>query len=447
MKGPGGCYNQPMSKNFVDQDILLCRELRWHTRGELRERCQSAILTATLRVPHGLRQGDQALQAFEKLCASFGGEIAAAGGRLILRTGDADGPAMHWAVPDAMAAKKLAIAREEAPGGELLDLDVMDAQGAPISRIDMGADPRPCLLCGARPAALCVRGKRHTAEETERAFLSALSAVSKDIDLAAAIADLAQRALIYEVMLSPKPGLVDRQSAGSHQDMDIYRFIDSAVCLHPFFERFAKAGMDPAVPAEDLLSALRPIGIEAEKAMMQVTGGANTHRGAIFSLGILCASVARLGKGADADTICDLAGQIAWPALRDEPTRSHGNLTRRLYGAPGARGEAARGFPSARSALKCLEDALHQGVSREKAQLMALYHIMGELQDSNLLYRGGLGGLHFVQENAKRLLQEGLPQAGMAAFSAEMDRRRLSPGGAADVLAQALFLYLLKETV
>ena len=315
---------------------------------------------------------------------------------------------------------------------------------APPFPEDLGLPSRPCLLCGRRPAALCISLERHGREQTERAFLWALAAVSPHESAEKALADRAQRALLYEALLSPKPGLVDRDSAGAHRDMDIHRFIDSAVSLHPFFQRFARAGMDRAAPPEGLLARLRPIGMEAEREMLRVTGGVNTHRGAIFSLGILCAA-ARGEGGGDSDAVCAMAGRIASPALRDAPSSSHGALAGRLYGAPGARGEAAQGFPAARSALARLRDALRHGMSLERAQLTALYHIMSQLEDSNLLYRGGLGGLHFVQRGALRLLEEGLPEAGMAAFGAEMALRRLSPGGAADVLAQALFLHMLEE--
>lgn len=435
-----------MSKEFSPSPVLLAREARWHARQQLVRLHGSALVSATLRLPQALRQQPAYVAAFHRLCRIFDRQLEVAGGKLVLETMDADGPARHYAISDARLAKQLAIAMEEhAPGGGMLDLDVLDPAGTPLSRSDLGEPPRPCVVCGGRPAAACVAGERHSLSVTCQAFEGLLREMELPAQPEAFIADCARQALIYEALLSPKPGLVDRLGTGAHSDMDIYCFVDSALALGPGLLGCARLGARGDIPADQLLARLRPVGIQAEQAMLQATGGVNTHRGAIFSLGILCAAAARLGSQAGSAAICALAGQIAAPALLDQPAHSHGGLAQRLYGAAGARGEAAAGFPNALSALARLGEGLAAGQRLEAAALTALYHTMGRLRDSNVLFRGGEGGLAFMHSNAQRLLEEDLPRQGMLAFGAQMAARGLSPGGCADVLAQALFLHLLQD--
>ena len=103
--------------------------------------------------------------------------------------------------------------------------------------------------------------------------------------------------LNYEVTTTPKPGLVDRRNSGSHRDMDVFTFIDSAAALYPYFEACARTGRETAEqPAPETFAALRPLGCEAEGEMLDATGGVNTHKGAVFSVGIVCAALGRLDR-------------------------------------------------------------------------------------------------------------------------------------------------------
>lgn len=109
------------------------------------------------------------------------------------------------------------------------------------------------------------------------------------------IGDLAYEALLAEVNATPKPGLVDRANAGAHTDMDHGTFLLSAEALRPWFREFARLGEASAPKApEAVLPSLRPAGIAAEEAMFAATGGVNTHKGAIFSLGLLTTAAVRL---------------------------------------------------------------------------------------------------------------------------------------------------------
>ena len=430
----------------MNSPVLLARELRWQTRLRLVGSLNRPVISITLRAPSRLRQLSEYRAAFDLLCKGLERLFFHEGLVLepLLSTFDAEGPARHYAAEDALTAKRLcARFEEEATGGELLDIDLMDEHARPLSRGDIGVPPRACMVCGARPAALCVAGQRHDQGETEAAFERVLRKVLLSDAWIEHVARTALKSLLYEVSVTPKPGLVDRDNPGAHGDMDYYSFIDSAAALAPYFSRCAALGRDSLCGPGDMLARLRPLGMEAEEAMKRATGGANTHKGLIFSLGILCAAAGRLGEGTDAGTLCELAARIAAPALHDQPDGSHGDLARERYGALGARGEAAGGFPAARLALRTLGEALDAGESVDRAGVKALLRLMAGVRDTNVLYRAGEEGLAFVQSGARSLLMQGVPDEELERFCADVTQRRVSPGGCADLLAIAFFLRML----
>src|SRR5271170_6939092 len=163
------------------------------------------------------------------------------------------------------------------------------------------------------------------------------------------IADQAVLALLHELAAWPKPGLVSYVDSGSHTDMDAAMLQASAEALRPFFAELARAGQDGADMAR-----LRTIGLRAEAAMLAATGGVNTHRGAIFGLGLLCAAagaVAEISSEGAAVARVGLGQVVVRRWARDIqrgpiPLFSHGAAALRRYGAGGARAEAAGGFRS-----------------------------------------------------------------------------------------------------
>ncbi|MEV4571428.1 triphosphoribosyl-dephospho-CoA synthase [Nonomuraea sp. NPDC049419] len=262
---------------------------------------------------------------------------------------------------------------------------------------------------------------------------------------AALLADAAVRSLGAEARLSPKPGLVDRRGGGGHDDMDLPLMLASAQALHPTFAQIAQAaGRTPAGVA--LREELGVLGRRGEQAMVRATGGINTHRGALWALGLLVAAVAggAAGERAAARAAARLAGLPDRRVPEGEP--SHGERARRRYGAGGARGEAENAFPHVTEvALPRLRDGRAAGLGEETARLDALLAVMSLLDDTCVLHRGGPDGLRAVRLGARRVLAEG--GAGTASGRAalmELDdalrERRLSPGGSGDLLAAALFL-------
>lgn len=303
------------------------------------------------------------------------------------------------------------------PAGRLCDMDVIAPDGGKLSR----PAPRTCLVCGGA-AAPCARSRAHGLPAVQEAAQALLE------DFAAQrLAELAVQALLEEVDQTPKPGLVDRNNRGSHQDMDRDLFHRSARSLLPYFRRAVTLGLERA----DCMGPLQAAGLAAERVMLAETGGVNTHRGAVYAFGLILAAMgSRLARGGDV-----FAGAAALAESGLPPAAgSHGQQARQRYGAPGARGEALAGFPHARHAWAAL--------ARPGGRDAALLTLLAEVEDTNLLHRGGPEGLALVQSRARSILAASPPAYGEGLL--DLDRaciaRNLSPGGSADLLALALFL-------
>lgn len=261
-----------------------------------------------------------------------------------------------------------------------------------------------------------------------------------------AIAACAVRGLMLEVDTWPKPGLVSHVDAGSHRDMDAGTFRRSAMGIAPYLAALAEAGCRGC-----RMDALRIIGLDAEAAMLEATGGINTHRGAIFGLGLLCAAAGarETGQVAPGSSLGAVVTQLWGEAILSGPVllHSHGQAARRRHGAGGARLEASRGFPSVyQVALPALRDAAELAPGDpEAARVQACFALIAAVEDTNLLHRGGAGGLRFARAAANAFLERG--GVGRSAWRADAEAvhsafvaRRLSPGGSADLLAMALFV-------
>jgi len=272
---------------------------------------------------------------------------------------------------------------------------------------------------------------------------------------ASATAEYADRALLVELMLTPKPGLVDRRNCGAHRDMDIHTFLASARAIAPWWPRFVEIGHASAhIAARESLPLVRPAGVLCEQAMLRATGGVNTHKGAIFSLGLLCFAAGRHlahGTALTRERLCSEVADLCVGLVDRElngaqKAQTAGERVFFRYGFTGARGEAASAFATVRTAALPVYDRLRlQGVGEEVALLQVLLHLLAVNDDTNLVSRGGLAGLDYVRAYARRLLREGGAVAPhgvkrMAAFDDVLIARHLSPGGTADLLGLTWFL-------
>ncbi|WP_130888294.1 triphosphoribosyl-dephospho-CoA synthase [Pseudomonas sp. Sample_21] len=265
---------------------------------------------------------------------------------------------------------------------------------------------------------------------------------AKPLSLADRLADLAVDALIDEADLSPKPALVDRRGNGAHTDLHLGLMHASALALWPAFKEMAETAQTIGEVGLPLREAIGRIGREGEQAMLATTNGVNTHRGAIWALGLLVTAAALQPK-----SIALCAARLALLDDRYAPTPlSHGAQVAQRYGARGAREEAQLGFPSVlQRGLPQLHKSRANGHGEQNARLDALLAIMTELADTCVLYRAGEPGLQAMQAGAQAVLDAG----GSASLSGrrrlhELDQQLIalnaSPGGAADLLAATLLL-------
>lgn len=272
--------------------------------------------------------------------------------------------------------------------------------------------------------------------------MHAFNLQAKPLSLADRLADLAVDALIDEADLSPKPALVDRRGNGAHTDLHLGLMHASALALWPAFKEMAEAALEIGEVGLPLREAIGRIGREGEQAMLVTTNGVNTHRGAIWALGLLVTAAALQPK-----SIALCAARLALLDDRYAPTPlSHGAQVAQRYGARGAREEAQLGFPSVlQRGLPQLQKSRANGHGEQNARLDALLAIMTQLADTCVLYRAGETGLHAMQAGAQAVLDAG----GSASLSGrrrlhELDQQLIalnaSPGGAADLLAATLLL-------
>ncbi|WP_424216217.1 triphosphoribosyl-dephospho-CoA synthase (plasmid) [Streptomyces sp. BI20] len=264
------------------------------------------------------------------------------------------------------------------------------------------------------------------------------------------IADLASAALIAEAELTPKPGLVDAAGSGAHHDMDLALLLKSARVLRDPFAEMARAAARAGRPSPELRAELARVGRRAETRMLTATGGVNTHRGAIWALGLLTGAAALTPRAGHSprsftDALCATAGRIAAHPDPAAPVTgpSHGRLAALRHGAGGARAEAAAGFPHVRLALAALRRSRAAGGDEDSARLDALLAVIASLPDTCLLHRGGPEGLAAAQGGARAVLDAGgsagAPgRAALLRLDADLTARGLSPGGSADLLAAAL---------
>ena len=262
-----------------------------------------------------------------------------------------------------------------------------------------------------------------------------------------AIGRAATLALYDELALCPKPGLVTLTDNGSHDDMDAHTFMRSLLALRGYFPRIAELGAAGAP-----FDALERCGIDAEARMLRATGGVNTHRGAVFTLGLLCAAAGAVAAQGHAPRASSVRARLllhwgdALSARAQRPPTLPGGLAARRLGLRSASAEAALGFPVLfETALPALATATRRGLPAPLARVDTLFAIIAVLEDANLAHRGGLDGLHFAQRAARGFLAEGGAAApgGLArahAIGRGFVARRLSPGGAADMLAAACWM-------
>ena len=403
-------------------EILAAREQRAACQASLLKQYKRPLVSLSMNIAGEIKMSPLILLAFEEAIKNIEQDI---NHPLLYRKiiKDKTGPeALYVFDCDAAILKEAAVQIESAtPVGRLFDIDVISVGGEKLSR----AGGRTCIVCGG-PVTICSRSRAHGLDAVKEATQTLLLDFASD-----QLATRAVTSLVQEAELSPKPGLVDSINNGSHKDMDLEMFLRSATVLKPYFAGCVRLG----AAEDDCIEKLQNAGISAENSMLKETGGVKTHKGAIFALGMYLGALGgMLLRGGDVFDRCRQLGHDKL-SIKSNAIQTHGEEVKQKYNAGGALEEALLGFPTARRGAAALYESKGDA-------LYALLRIMETLEDTNLLYRGGLGALDYVKRRSGEILC--LPpeerENALLLMDQECIARNISPGGAADMLALALLI-------
>ena len=410
-------------------DVLTAREKRVQYQMELLNRFDFPVICFTMNIAGPVKVNEDTVYAFRA-----GSERLLDGLKTmdfkILEKIDLSSPAGHCLLlaVDAPAEKlkQLCVSLENLDElGRLLDMDVIDTKARKLTR----EAERSCLICGL-PGRGCARARIHSVEQLQQKTSQIIQdyRVKRESER---IASLAVQSLLDEVCVTPKPGLVDCHDCGSHRDMNLFSFNASAAALYPYFQSCYMAGIqERQATAERAFGRLQVLGVEAEGAMRRATGGVNTHKGAIYTLGVLCGAAGRTGSHAL------------------EPWLEACSALTAHRHAAGVRAEVADGLPSVRRiGLPVLQKARQDGLPFNDQCLTVLLYFLSSVQDTNMVARGGTRNAKASRDQARVLIQyheTGAAGSGIREIMSRLNTRyvseNLSPGGCADLLAATLLV-------
>lgn len=432
--------------------ILEARENRVIKQRKMVEEYKSTIVSFSMNIPGPNKDSDLYRSAFDVGVENIKRALATSLLKEEIDYLTTGSEAIFAVDEEAMAVKKLMLEIENKHDlGRFFDIDVLDSHLKGISRSDVGVSKRPCYIC-KKEANICRREGNHSLEELIE-FINCKCKIYLKKDLA----NLAVKALMYEVSASPKPGLVDRLNNGSHTDMTFFTFLESAFSMSRGFEQIVDLAetIDGEV-TPDFLGAIRSIGIEMEEGMFKATGHVNAHKGALFTLALTVFASAysfRIRGSYDHDYMRQIIMAMT-RGLTDELKQakdpvSHGEILYKDHGILGIRGEAEAGYPNVfEKALPYLFD--NRCEDKNALMINTLFVLMTSVDDSNILWRQDVKTLNEVKVSSEAFLSSG----GM--FSKEgprkakeidenFTRRRISPGGSADLLSMTLFLAMIVD--
>lgn len=267
------------------------------------------------------------------------------------------------------------------------------------------------------------------------------------------IAHLATQALQAELDTTPKPGLVDKDNNGAHRDMDYALMQRSIDTLHPYFVKLALLGCADALPTH---TSIRDIGIEAEKAMLSATNGVNTHKGALFSMGLAVVAAAHEERKIAANEEQILKERNGGEDVLVSLQTTIKALAASFPDTNGTHGSKAKLLSKGTTAIKGALDNAREGYEMLFAEWLPFYierrkehdaytlhktllRIMCDLDDTNVIYRTDLATAEEVKQEARALLNS-FEEAVLKDMDRHYTTRNISPGGAADMLSLTIFI-------
>ena len=450
------------------EEILNARENRVKIQQKMLQKAPTCLLSFTLNIPGPVKVFPYTKWAYEVGSSIISKGVSLLNGNVLeqFEAKNETGWEGFFALnlPPEEIKTYLLEQEEHHPLGRLFDFDVLRTDGSKLSRQELGFPERTCLLCG-NPAFLCGRSRTHSAQELlakeielmENFFISRLS---NHIGL------LMQKALFYEVNTSLKPGLVDRLHNGSHKDMGLSTFIKSAYSLSDYFCQCVKEGLSCDCSKKDLpllFQKLRSIGKQAEKTMLFATQGINTHKGIIFSGGILCGAIGYYistnSRDISSENFLSSLSEICrymLPALLNDyltltqnTAKTNGEKLYLEYKITGIRGEAKEGFPHLfNTGFPLFQAVLKEDFTLWQAGLITLLHYIAYTEDTNLIIRSDYQLACKIQKDLQKFLNHATYEEHLSILP-KLDHffvsQNISPGGSADMLALTYFLYFIQN--
>ena len=435
------------------EEMLAARESRAFRQFRLIQEYGLPIVSFCLNIPGPVKDTPLIRRAFYEGCQTLEHRIGNACRHRSIVEANTGCEALYAVDMEPLRLKEVTTAIEDSCAlGRLFDMDVLDNNFNKLDRELVSGKSRDCIVCGA-PGKNCASRRVHSIEQLQSSVNAILLNHFRELD-AQTVGNMAVQSLLDEVCTTPKPGLVDRLDSGSHRDMDIFTFMASAAALGPYFQKCARIGMERASdsPAATF-AALREAGLDAELQMYRATSGINTHKGAIFTLGILCGAAGRLWNPVEKwekEHLLHMAGEIADAAIRTDFAKANDDTAgMRLYasaGILGIRGEVAAGLPSvSRFGLPAYYNARNEGMNRNDAGVIALLHLIARVQDTNMIARGGEALAEEASDMVRELLSRPFDLQKVSQLNDWFIERNLSPGGCADLLAVVYFLETLMD--
>lgn len=457
----------------VVKDILQAKEIRAKERLKMADMGVCSI-SLTVNIP-GIPKSNELIHSFFQECLSdlkrflLSYRILIDSDREINRS-DAAGDFYLVLVANqevsAIHLKKIGEQFEsEHALGRLLDVDITDEKGNPVS----SGKAKNCYFCNQHPAVYCMRMQTHQ-------YTQMRSVIERDISgfleerrknrWCKNLSSFALKALLNEVALSPKPGLVDRFSNGSHSDMDFTTFLNSSAVISVYFREIVEFGFDfSSANCKDALPKLRQIGLQMEEDMFQETNGVNTHKGAIFLLGFslfVSAYLIKMNKFSYLSFV-HLIKEMNDDLVEQElgkncslSKKTHGEECFEKFGSngKGIRGEIQAGLPCVfRYAIPILTSYFENSKAETDAFIRqgltkTLLVLIAHNKDSNILYRKGEMVLEELQDLSFQAFQAFDEKSFQFTYQKLINyclKTNISPGGSADLLAVSYFIFLANK--
>lgn len=352
--------------------------------------------------------------------------------------------------------KELMVELEETPIGRLYDIDVLTDANQKISRSDLGLSPRRCLICG-RPAHECGRSRKHSVIELKEKIYNLVW----EEQLYKLVKEEIRQALFDEICTTPKPGLVDREDCGAHRDMNYKLFCKSIEAITGDLGEMFSIGYKWEGDLNGLFVRIKELGKRTEEKMYIATKGINTHKGSIFTIGILASAAGysmRIFGNITAEGVCKISQKMTENILQEELEEmkkhlpvSHGEQVYCKYGEKGIRGLAMDGYPLLwKTTVPHMREYTEENKSKNLICVHILLEIISELTDTNVLSRTSREELWWLQKEAKEILEKGGAFRKNALeevrkLNNKCIRKNISPGGAADLLAATIFLFRMEK--